>query len=208
MDDKTIYLYAYGKTMGVEGGWANNPNDRGKETYMGIARKFWPNWSGWLIIDEMKAELNFPKNLKGNTRLLNSVQEFYYRNFWLESHADKIATLDADIAVELFDTAVNCGTGAAARILQQSLNMLNRNGKIYHDIEVDGVIGSDTFSAMRAILAYDRKSSSNIFKWMNIIQGKRYIEIMVHDPSQEEFARGWLKRIEIEKKPINFDSSV
>ena len=39
-----------------EGGYANNPSDNGGETYAGIARKFWPNWSGWAKIDAIKKQ--------------------------------------------------------------------------------------------------------------------------------------------------------
>ena len=37
-----------------EGGYANNKNDIGGETYRGIARNYWPKWVGWKLIDHIK----------------------------------------------------------------------------------------------------------------------------------------------------------
>ena len=35
-----------------EGGYVNDPDDPGGETYKGIARNMWPDWAGWAIIDK------------------------------------------------------------------------------------------------------------------------------------------------------------
>ena len=45
-----------------EGGWVNDPNDIGGETYRGISRKFNPKWNGWSVIDEMKKKGLIKKN--------------------------------------------------------------------------------------------------------------------------------------------------
>jgi len=37
-----------------EGGYVNDPNDPGGETYKGIARKMNSNWIGWQLIDLQK----------------------------------------------------------------------------------------------------------------------------------------------------------
>ncbi len=49
-------------TLEFEGGYANDPADRGGETFRGISRKNWPRWSGWDLIDQVKrkgADKNF-----------------------------------------------------------------------------------------------------------------------------------------------------
>jgi len=63
------YLIAIIKVLKSEGGHANDPDDGGGETYRGIARKFWPQWAGWKIIDAAKMLSNFPKCLSANTKL-------------------------------------------------------------------------------------------------------------------------------------------
>lgn len=42
---------AYDITSGLEGGYVNDTNDLGQETYKGISRRFWPHWDGWQHID-------------------------------------------------------------------------------------------------------------------------------------------------------------
>ena len=37
---------AFALTMKSEGGYANNPNDTGGETYKGVSRKNHPKWNG------------------------------------------------------------------------------------------------------------------------------------------------------------------
>ena len=41
-----------------EGGYVNDPNDPGGETYKGIARKMNSNWIGWQLIDLQKKQNN------------------------------------------------------------------------------------------------------------------------------------------------------
>ena len=56
----------FNKTMGIEGGYVDDPDDRGGETYKGISRKNHPAWEGWEIIDSMKEMEHsvFPENLE------------------------------------------------------------------------------------------------------------------------------------------------
>ena len=51
---------AFEHTMGMEGGYANDPQDVGGETFMGVSRVYNPGWYGWTIIDGQKDEYNFP----------------------------------------------------------------------------------------------------------------------------------------------------
>ena len=41
---------AFKKVMSAEGGYVNDPDDPGGETYKGVARKMNPRWSGWAIV--------------------------------------------------------------------------------------------------------------------------------------------------------------
>lgn len=42
------------RMLGHEGGYSNDPDDLGKETYKGISRANHKNWSGWTQIDKYK----------------------------------------------------------------------------------------------------------------------------------------------------------
>lgn len=112
---------AFQITMGNEGGYANNPNDRGGETYKGVAKNFWPNWSGWPIVDGIIATKppSINQALNNNAQLQTLVLSFYKANFWDTESLDNIN--DQQVANQLFDTAVNMGTGIASKFLQQGV---------------------------------------------------------------------------------------
>jgi len=182
---------AYAITSAHEGGYVNDPLDRGGETYRGIARVHHPDWRGWKRIDAQRRKDDFPKSLKANRTLQANVKSFYKQAYWDRFQGDEIA--DQAIANELYDTAVNMGVRRAVRFLQSSLNLLNRNQRDYEDLVIDGWFGEKSLSTLGVLLKKDRGSDA-LVKMMNIQQGARYVEIMARDSSQERFARGWIKR--------------
>lgn len=184
---------AYQITSGHEGGYDNDPDDVGGETYKGVARRYYPDWEGWVVIDGYKANNNpkFPECLDVNTPLQNMVKKFFKQTYWNLFWGDAIP--NQTIANELYDTAVNMGVSRAIKYLQIGLNVLNRNGKLYADIVEDGKFGDNTLKALNAYLTTD--GPELLYKVMNILQGMHYIEYMKKSPIQEKFSRGWLERI-------------
>lgn len=180
------FYTAYLQTSAVEGGYSNNPSDKGGETYKGISRVNFPHWSGWDLVDQKKFT---------SIDLEIAVQQFYRTEFWEKLKGDNISS--QLIANELFDTSVNMGTKIAGRFLQTALNALNRQGTLYPDITVDGGIGTTTLNALQQYLITDTEEL--LLKVLNILQGSRYIDIMQTNASQETFARGWFKRVTITK---------
>jgi len=53
------FLTAYEVTMQAEGGYVNDPQDPGGETYKGVARSRNPKWPGWVDIELLKNQKNF-----------------------------------------------------------------------------------------------------------------------------------------------------
>lgn len=187
-----LFDIAFDELIGIEGGYVNDPDDRGGETYKGISRKYWPDWAGWDIIDTArKYESNFPKCLDENTVLHILVKAFYEQEFWNKIKLDEIEKIDRLIALEMFDTAVNQGTKVSAMYLQESLNLLNRNQRDYKDLDIDGKIGElETLPALRA-----NKSKYNVLKCLNGLQFDKYYRLAKNNPSQEKFFNGWLNRV-------------
>lgn len=186
---------AYDITLGHEGGYTHDPVDVGGETYKGVARRYYPNWPGWTIIDAAKNDTNFPNSLRDDTDLDCMINQFYRDNYWNLFWGDDIP--NQEVANEMFDTGVNMGVGRAVKYLQKGLNVLNRNQKNYADIVEDGGFGTNTMAALNQYLNID--DASFLLKVMNILQGMHYIDYMTKSPTQERFARGWLKRVSITK---------
>lgn len=121
------YKKAIGKVLKAEGGYVNDPQDRGGETYKGISRKFWPTWLGWHIIDLIKTKPGFPNNLQNSPaadikiQLDYEVNSFYYEQFWTKIGGDKIK--NQQIAELLVDSAVNEGCVPAIKRAQGIVNL-------------------------------------------------------------------------------------
>jgi len=170
-----IYNKAFKIVIGNEGGYVNNPSDPGGETKYGIAKRSFPN----LDI----------KNLT-----LEKAKEIYYKNYWntKKLNLDDIAKFDEKIAIELFDTGINQGIVTSSKYLQEALNLLNRNEKLFPDMKVDGWIGKKTLDALDKLRSYDKPA---LLKILNGLQFMRYYNIAERNPIQEKFFSGWMKRI-------------
>lgn len=189
------FYQAFQITMGNEGGYTNDPDDVGGETYKGVARNYHPNWKGWSIIDGHRDSATFKKDLADDEDLQQLVKDFYKSNFWDVNLLDKISS--QNIANEMFDTGVNMGVSRSAKFLQQALNYLNKNESLFDDLVDDGKIGGKTLSALNIIL--DNGEEKLLYKILNVLQANHYLEYMTKSPTQEKFARGWFSRVEFIK---------
>lgn len=181
---------AYKITSRAEGGYANNPSDKGGETYKGIARKIHPDWKGWPVIDSIKNRVGttakaIDSAAEKNVSLQGLVLSFYKIIFWNELNLDLID--DQQMANELYDTGVNMGIGRSGLFFQKVLNVSSKTQLI-----LDGKVGPKT------ILVFNNLSQSDkhmVWKLFNCLQGEKYISICEADPSQEIFLRSWASRV-------------
>ena len=163
---------AFNKTELFEGGYANISGDNGGETYMGISRKFNPNWGGWAIIDRNKpikynARINDPS-------LLSLVKQFYYKNYWTKISGDLIE--HQKIANFIYDYSVHSGTGRAIKKLQAALGVIQ-----------DGKIGSITLSKVN-------NAPPNFIKIL-VQERVNFLTYLSTKPNQAKFKAGWLRRV-------------
>lgn len=98
----------------IEGGYVNDPNDPGGETNFGISKRSYPN-------------LDIPNITEGDAIAL------YYSDFWVPCGA---GSLPCGLDLWVFDLAVNSGTDAAVKLLQQVCK-----------VGVDGVMGPQTIAS-------------------------------------------------------------
>jgi lysozyme family protein len=111
------------KIILAEGGYTNDSDDAGGETYLGISRNNNPKWDGWISIDQLKKHhpKDFKKLLKQTPELTVKAKRLYKENYWDVLELDDIPS--QGIAHQLFDTAVNMGVSSAIRIAQQVIGM-------------------------------------------------------------------------------------
>lgn len=165
---------AYTKLIKHEGGYANDPDNHGGETYRGISRNNWRGWEGWAQIDKLKQGKDFPHCLNINADLQGSVRAFYRRNFWTPL-MDEIQ--DQPLVNWLFDKCVNMGSRRAYKLMQRALH-----------VDEDGVIGQETKHGIHQmdpalLLAACREEAKRF-----------YTKLALDDPTQAKFLRGWLGR--------------
>jgi len=165
---------AFALTIGHEGGYVNDPTDKGGETNFGISKRAYPN-----------------EDIKNLT--IERAKELYYNDYWLKQSCHLLEGYP-EIAIELFDTSVNMGVGRGAKIFQEALNLANRNQRDYENIIIDGGIGAKTISTFRAC-----KKKRMLFNIMNLLQGEFYINLMRRNENYEKYV-GWFDRVDIIKK--------
>jgi lysozyme family protein len=175
----TTFDRALKHTLGIEGDYSDNPADSGGKTRFGIteatARAY--GYTG----DMRFLPLDVAKNI-------------YYDNFWKRMWLDRIAEYSEPVALELFDTAVNCGQDLPGRHLQRILNIFNNRAMQYPDIAVDGQIGANTLASLVKFLDRRGKEGEKVLvEALNSMQGAFYTELAERRPKDEAFTYGWFK---------------
>ncbi len=163
--------------ISVEGGYTNDPKDSGGETIWGVtvavARKF-----------------GYVGDMKDMTK--DQAKAIYLEMYWVQPSFDKVADVSPAVALELFDTGVNMGTGTAAKFLQRALNVLNNGGTMFPDMVVDGGIGSKTMGALSTFL--EKRQVGGVRVLLGMLNGQqcvKYMELAESRPKDESFEFGW-----------------
>lgn len=134
---------AYKILIKKEGGYVNDSDDSGGETYKGISRRYNLKWEGWEIIDNYKKKYygkSLSRILDKDENLDKLVKDLYKTNYWDIFELDDIPS--QGLAYQMFDTCVNCGSAAAIRFAQAALgekidgrwtlNLLHRLAAIHY----------------------------------------------------------------------------
>jgi len=169
---------AFKQTVGVEGGYSNNPLDPGGETKYGITVR----------VARANGYTGPMRDLP-----LTTAKDIYRRQYWDVLSLNDINAVCEYIAEEMFDTGVNMGVGTVGKFLQRALNVLNRDGKDFRDLEVDGIIGPVTVAAMREY--FDHRGDQGMIVLLRLLDGfqaVRYVEIAEKDDKREAFVFGWV----------------
>ena len=169
------FQQALQNTFKNEGGYINDPDDSGGETYKGISRSNNSKWGGWVFIDMVRNNKNFPHILDSDVQLQASVSSFYESNYWDRVKGDDI--LNQDVANSIFDFAVNAGVFTSSALAQLVVGT-----------KPDGIIGGESIDAINK---YDKDLFLAEF---TIAKIARYINIVKKKPTSRKYFYGWVIR--------------
>lgn len=164
----------------IEGGYSNKPSDKGGATKYGITEKV--------------ARQN---GYTGDMRYLpgNKAKEIYYKQYWLQSKADKVAIMSFNIAFLLFDFGVNSGVKNAVKKIQK---VFNEKYGINPKLAIDGVFGNKTLNAFNTLQSY-KKDNEFIFiefeKYYISEILKYYTSLKNPNTGFSKNGAGWVNRV-------------
>ena len=160
--------------LAVEGGYVNHPSDPGGETNKGITKT-------------TAVEHGYTGSMKD---LPDEVAiDIYAQTYVYKPGFDGVVELSEPVGTKLVDAGVNVGQVRAARWYQTSLNSFSRSCRDYPCVKVDGVIGSNTLAAHRALIAKRGSvlSCKLMLRSLNAQQGYHYLSLT----SLQDFTVGW-----------------
>lgn len=171
-----LFEKCFEELIGVEGGFVDDPTDRGGATRYGVTEKVarQNGYTGDMCV--------FPLSL---------AKSIYHINYWKIQGLDFVSKIDSRIAKEMFDTGVNMGVRTSVIFLQRAINSMRLE---VFEITEDGLFGDKTLVALNDV-CHDQLGKDTVLKLLNIQQGKRYLEIVRKIPEQRRFIRGWIKRV-------------
>ena len=141
MSELTTFNEIIEKVLEHEGGYVNDPTDRGGETKYGITKKFYPD------VDI--------KNLT-----LDQAKHIYHTDYWRRAKCDEIPSKLRHI---YFDMLVNFGKRGAVKVLQRAANAKNKD-----KIDVDGGLGPATLNAIQN-LELERVRAYRVLRFANLV---------------------------------------
>ncbi len=165
-----VFETAFDFIIAKEGGYVDDPYDKGGATKFGISSRFIKN-------NDLKIA-----NVKDLTLL--QAKEIYHMFFWNPLKIDRFN--DSTVQLFIFDTAVNCGNERASLLLQNSINSISH-------IAVDGRIGNETINTCNNITS--QENNSKLLK--QLLLSSRiafYMHIVSSNESQRKFLKGWINR--------------
>ncbi|HBC0987585.1 TPA: peptidoglycan-binding protein [Escherichia coli] len=157
--------------LALEGGYVNDPSDRGGETNLGIADRR----DG--VADGL-TDVNGDGKPDTPIKSLTPAQagEIYYRDYWL---AAQCQALPDPVALFLFDSAVQHGVKKAVQLLQEALC-----------VTADGVAGRVTLRAAND--ADDEWLLNRCF----LRRSRYYAGIVKANSAQGKYLTGWFNRLD------------
>lgn len=152
---KLFHEVAVPHILEVEGGWVNNPYDPGGETKYGISKNAYPNVDIAALTKDQAIEI-------------------YRKDYWVPT-AGRIEDLSPQIALVVFDWAVNSGNKPAVMKLQEALHVTQ-----------DGNIGEKTRAALASVVNKELLTA-------NLLASREMFYMSLK--TWPKFGLGWTRRL-------------
>jgi lysozyme family protein len=167
-------------TLGLEGGYSNDPLDHGGATNFGVTQNTYDLYR------------RHKRLITQSVKLINheEVKQIYEDNYWKDGHCNFITLTHPKLATIHFDCCVNCGTFQAAKLLQRAVEALD-----------DGIIGSKTLNCIKS--KDDNTQCRNYLNQRVIF----YTKLILNNPSQQKFQSSWFHRLDRLSKELELNWS-
>lgn len=167
-----VFLHALAFIHAREGGYVNDPTDKGGETKYGISDKRDGLSDGKTDVDG---------DGKPDTRIKDLTEEqagqIYFRDYWYPSYCSEWPD---GISLFVFDSAVQHGAKKAIQLLQDAVG-----------VTADGIVGQKTRTAVASADA----------EWLLtrcfLRRSRYYADIIKSNASQGKYLNGWFNRLDL-----------
>ena len=159
----------------VEGGYSNDKNDKGGETTWGITKK-------------EARENGYRGPMKDLTK--EFAKKILEKDYYLKNRLKEV--INDKVALSICDWSFNSGKWATKKA-QVTLNKF-----FGYDLVVDGIFGSKTIKALNEVEEHGK--SEEFLKNYHNLQRKFYHSVVECNPTQQDFLKGWLNRVDKKEK--------
>ncbi|ELW7372138.1 TPA: glycoside hydrolase family 108 protein [Yersinia enterocolitica] len=164
-------LHAIAFVLGSEGGYVNDPTDKGGETHWGISDKRDGLADG---MTDVNGDGKPDTRIKDLT--LDQATQIYYRDYWYPSYCPDWPD---GISLLVFDSAVQHGVKKALCLLQEAAGVV-----------ADGIVGPKTTAA---VISADPEWLLTRYL---LRRSRYYADIIKSNSSQAKYLNGWFNRLD------------
>ncbi|MBA5235269.1 peptidoglycan-binding protein [Pectobacterium aroidearum] len=165
------FTHAVAFVLAKEGGYVNDPTDKGGETKFGISDLRDGIRDGMTDIDGDKKPDVSIKDLT-----LEQASQIYYRDYWYPSYCNDWPD---GISLIVFDSSVQHGVKKAIQLLQEAAG-----------VTADGIVGPKTTAA---VISADPEWLLTRYL---LRRARYYSDIIKSNSSQGKYLNGWFNRLD------------
>jgi lysozyme family protein len=163
----------------IEGGYVNHPSDPGGATNHGVT-------------EAVARQHGYAGDMKALPQALAA--SIYFADYIERPGFVPVIETSIPIGTEMVDSGVNAGPAQPSRWLQTALNALNRRGRDYANVRVDGKVGPATIAAYRSLARRrgEAEACTMVLRLLDAQQAVHYLHLASNDSAYEDFMPGWV----------------